>query len=345
MKHGYSLAACFAITAASSSIGTEAFAPTWPSLIVPLSRTSRNKNSPLVLSSSADEKNDRLEEKFGGFTVKQRLREEIESPFRQVRLFFFASSGVSAFVAFYFSALVAFKAYIGGYSDVPPLEDALQQVVINGVGTMGFGALALRELKIGKANLERIAKGGLLARLVVEPAVEGSARRTLKDYRRASRVIIAAGGSDYINRLAMSLCSDQLKDENTLPAALADVDIVIVPVLLGEDYKVVDSKAAWRNGVPGENDRNYDNSRADEIVAFPLGYGMWNDYLESDIDTAKGQGFDVLENGITITVKKNGRILRRATGLPPYGDFVSAMEVADGSRFGMPGDSERYGGQ
>lgn len=34
---------------------------------------------------------------------------------------------------------------------------------------------------------------------------------------------------------------------------------------------------------------------------------------------------------------------RRATGLPPYGDFIGAMEVADGSRFGMPGDSEIYG--
>jgi hypothetical protein len=34
----------------------------------------------------------------------------------------------------------------------------------------------------------------------------------------------------------------------------------------------------------------------------------------------------------------------RATGLPPYGDYIGAMEVADGSRFGMPGDSERYGG-
>ena len=43
-------------------------------------------------------------------------------------------------------------------------------------------------------------------------------------------------------------------------------------------------------------------------------------------------------------MKKNGRILRRATGLPPFGDMVGMMEVADGSKFGMIGDSERYGG-
>jgi len=286
-----------------------------------------------------------MDEKFGGFTVKQRLREEVESPFRKVRLAFFSFSGASAGVALYFSALAALKANMGGFADAIPIEDALQTCAINLGGVVGFGALALREVKAGKANLDRIAKGGLLARLVVEPAVEESSRRTLTDYRRASRVVIAAGGADYINRLAMSLCSDQLADENTLPGALLDVDIVVVPVLINDKFEAIESKAAWRNAEPGENDRNFETTRADEVIAFPSDFSMWNSYIKSDIETAQGQGFDVLSKGLTITVKKNGRILRRATGLPPFGDFVGMMEVADGSRFGMPGDSEKYGGQ
>jgi hypothetical protein len=262
-----------------------------------------------------------LGEKFGGFTVKQRLREEVESPFRKVRLAFFGFSSASAFVALYFSALAALKANIGGYTDSIPLDDALQTCAINAAGALGFGVLALREMKVGQANLERIAKGGLLARLGVEIAntttsssstsSSSSSRRTLGDYRRASRVIIAAGGSEYINKLALSLCSDQLSDVNTLPSALTGVDIVIVPVLLDKECKVVDVKSAWRNASPGPNDRNYDSARADEIVAFPVGFSTWNEYLKSDIETAKKQGFDVMVKGITITVKKNGRILRR----------------------------------
>ena len=262
-----------------------------------------------------------LGEKFGGFTVKQRLREEVESPFRKVRLAFFGFSSASAFVALYFSALAALKANIGGYADSIPLDDALQTCAINAAGALGFGVLALREMKVGQANLERIAKGGLLARLGVEIATtttslsstssSSSSRRTLGDYRRASRVIIAAGGSEYINKLALSLCSDQLSDVNTLPSALAGVDIVIVPVLLDNECNVVDVKSAWRNASPGPNDRNYDSARADEIVAFPVGLSTWNEYLKSDIETAKKQGFDVMDKGITITVKKNGRILRR----------------------------------
>ena len=245
--------------------------------------------------------------------MKQRLREEVESPFRKVRLAFFGFSSASASVALYFSALAALKANMGGFADSIPLDEALQTCAINAAGALGFGGLALREMKVGQANLERIAKGGLLARLGVEIAanISSSSRRSIGDYRRASRVIIAAGGSEYINKLALSLCSDQLSDVNTLPSTLAGVDIVVVPVLLDKECKVIDVKSAWKNASPGPNDRNYDSARADDVVAFPVGLSNWNDYLKSDVETAKKQGFDVLDKGITITVKKNGRILRR----------------------------------
>ena len=44
-------------------------------------------------------------ELFGGYTAKQRMREEIESPFRKVRLIFFGASTGSALLALYFSIL------------------------------------------------------------------------------------------------------------------------------------------------------------------------------------------------------------------------------------------------
>ena len=280
---------------------------------------------PALLSTpNNDNNNADLSQKFGGYTTKQRLREEVESPFRKVRLAFFGFSSISAATALYFSALTAVKANMGTYENIIPFDEAIVQVGINAAGAIGFGLLAARELKVGNANLARIAKGGLLARLVVTPAAEESSKQTLKEYRRASRVVIAAGGEDYINQLALSLCSDQLADENTLPSALLGVDIVIVPVLLNEECQFVDARSAWVNAKPSGDDRNFDSTRANEVIAFPNEYDFasWNEYLKSDIDTAKGQGFDILNKGITITVKKNGKILRRATGLPPYGDFV-----------------------
>jgi hypothetical protein len=69
--------------------------------------SSNCRRSSIILSSTPTP--DDLGEKFGGFTVKQRLREEVESPFRKVRLAFFAFSAASASVALYFSALAALK--------------------------------------------------------------------------------------------------------------------------------------------------------------------------------------------------------------------------------------------
>merc|ERR1712232_1181705 len=106
---------------------------------------------------------------------------------------------------------------------------------------------------------------------------------------------------------------------------------------------VGDTRAFWNNGVVAlpETDRNFDISRADSVVSFPTGSNAWGDYLESEIETARTQGYDVLKQGITLMVKKNGKILRRTTGLPSFGDLIGTMEIMDGSRFGMPGDSER----
>jgi hypothetical protein len=297
-----------------------------------------------------DSNNDFLNQPtFGGYTVKQRLREEVESPFRKVRLLLFGSLAGSALTALYFSALNTFKALAGGYTDAPPLDEALTSDAINIGGAVVCGLLAFREYKAGQSNLERIAHGGKLASLVVEPAVLGSKRKQLVEYRRAFRVLIAAGGQDYVSKLARSLAADQLKDANILPQRLLDVDVVVVPVLLKstdtEEIVVQDTRQFWKEVQPDrELDRDFDISRADQIIAFPIGNNQWTDYLQSEIETASNQGFDVIEKGITLTVKKNGRILRRVTGQPPLDSICTTMEVMDGSRFGMPGDSERYGG-
>ena len=307
------------------------------------------KTSPSPIGNSLNSNNDELAQKFGGYTVKQRLREEVESPFRKVRFLFFLSSAGSAFIALYFSALSALKASMGGYADAMPLDEALTNCGINFAGVAVCSYLAYRDYLAGQANLERIAKGGRLARLAINPAAKDMERsvRTLSEYRRGSRVLICAGGKNYIERICRSLNADQLNDTNTLPEAIEQVDVLVVPVLLSDTSGTItvgETKAYWRETQPEENDRNFDSTRSDNVIGFPRGNNQWQEYLDSEIQTATEQGFDVIEKGFTITIKKNGKVLRRATGMPNWGDLIGAMEVMDGSRFGMPGDSERYGG-
>ena len=281
------------------------------------------------------------DQKFGGYTVKQRLREEVESPFRTVRLYFFGFSTVSALVAFYFSLLTALKSY-SGFTDAPPMSEALESVGINVAAVAICGFLSYRDYQAGEVNLKRIAKGGALAKLVVTSP--DNTLTPLVDYRRKQRVLICAGGKEYVEELCRSLNADQLSDENTIPQALYNSEVVVVPVLLeGDGTRVGDTTNCWKETTPSEGDRSFDVTRAQDVVAFPRGNAQWANYLESEVETAKSQGFDVLKKGFIIVVKKNGKILRRATGLPPWGDLVSTMEVMDGSKFGMPGDDEKYG--
>lgn len=325
-------------------------APTTTSIIA------RRRSTPLFLADNNDSNNNSgnnnndqfLAEKFGGYTTKQRLREEIDSPFRNVRLFFFGSSAGSAGVALYFSALSVLKAKMGGFADAVPMDEALQNLGINAAGVLVCSALAFREYQTGETNLKRIAQGGALAALNLNPVVKqnnNNNRATMSDYRRTSRVLLAVGGKDYVQNLARSLNADQLSDENTIPQALAGVDMIVVPVLLGNDNKVGDTRSVWTSTTPVDGvDRNFDISRSDQILAFPASTSGWDDYLKSELEQATKQGFDYLSKGITISVKKNGKILRRATGQPQWGDFIAGMEVLDGSKFGMPGDSDKYGG-
>eukprot|EP00613_Pedinella_sp_CCMP2098_P061134 CAMPEP_0171978878 /NCGR_PEP_ID=MMETSP0993-20121228/254308_1 /TAXON_ID=483369 /ORGANISM="non described non described, Strain CCMP2098" /LENGTH=341 /DNA_ID=CAMNT_0012630883 /DNA_START=94 /DNA_END=1117 /DNA_ORIENTATION=- len=276
------------------------------------------------------------DELFGGFTAKQRLREEIESPFRKVRLFFFGSSAASALLALYFSVINAGKAYVGGWPDAPPLDDALGSCAINIGAFCVCAAITYNDVRRGEKSLTRIAKGGALAALVVSPASgDRGGRTTLTEYRREARVLIAAGGEEYVSVLTRSLM------QGGLASQLASVDLVIVPVLLERGgTSVGDARSSWAATAAEMVGEEAQVAAAAEVAAFPVGSEAWVAYLGSEIETAKTQGFDVLDKGITIAIKKNGRVLRRATGQPQWEGIVGTMEVMDGSKFGMPGDDK-----
>lgn len=304
------------------------------------------------LAFASSNNDDELQKTFGGYTAKQRLREEVESPFRTARLFFFGASTGSALVALYFSIFAAIKATVGGFPDAPSLDEALTSCAINAGAAIACGWLTYRDWQAGNTNLERIAQGGKLAKLQVRPMTEDSAKVVaLANYRRNARILVAAGGKDYIETLCRSLCADQKSDENTLARGLEASDVIVVPVLLlppqngNGEYGVGDTASTWLQSTPVEDqDRNWDVRRAERVVAFPRGAAAWAAYLRPELETAAvKQGFDVLSKGITIVVKKNGRILRRATGQPQFEGLIETMEVMDGSRFGMPGDDEKYG--
>ena len=224
------------------------------------------------------------------------------------------------------------KALAGGIADAP-LNDALSSVGVN-VLAVGVGAaIAWNYYQAGKADRKRLARVDALANLPLMPALalaglpaEGQTTR-FGDYRREARVMMCAGGAEYITNLAIELSADKGppgRRTGPLAAAVKAVDLIVVPILLDTPKAVADVRPAWRQVAPP-------GDRADAVVAFPQGYGAWADYLADEIATALKQNINPVAKGFTITFNKNGRILRRASGLPSWDAIISTMEVLDGT--------------
>ena len=254
------------------------------------------------------------------FTAKQRMREEIDSPFRKIRVVLFGFSTASALVALYFSLLTLCKSF-AGFSEVPPLETIAGDVAINVGAVLVCGFLTYRDVKAGEANLERIAQGGKLASLRVAPA-EGSSQKALGTLRNDKRLVIALGGEEYIRDLAQSVL--------TVAESLVRVDVAVVPVLIDSDDNVSVDKGRqlWREAQKDDAKA----SIADHFVHFPLLAAPWADYIAPEVATARSQNFDPVTKGLGIYVKKNGRILRRATGQPNWQQFIGTMDLMDGNK-------------
>ncbi|KAJ8613879.1 hypothetical protein CTAYLR_008679 [Chrysophaeum taylorii] len=275
-------------------------------------------SSPLLVRKSLNE------DDGTGYTPKQRLREEIDSPFRKIRVTFFGFSTASALVALYFSLLTLGKAAAGW--EGPSIDVAASDVAINVAAVSACGFLTYRDVKAGEANLERIAKGGQLASLRVAPA-DGTPTRALARYRQLKRVVVAAGGVDYVSELA--------RDVLAVASDLRRLNVVLVPVFL-DSRNIVDAdktRTIWRDA---QGTTSSSSSISDAVVSFPALSAPWAAYLDKEIETAKSQNIDPNAKGLGIYIKKNGRILRRATGQPDWPSFLGTMEVMDGSQFGKP---------
>lgn len=97
-------------------------------------------------------------------------------------------------------------------------------------------------------------------------------------------MLIAAGGAEYIEELVRSLNADQRAGKNTLPAAIAAADVMVVPVLLEsvqkESVVIGNAQVCYRGTASQPDDQNFDLTRADGVTAFPIGDSAWAEYLQ-----------------------------------------------------------------
>ena len=259
------------------------------------------------------------------FSQSTRLRGEVEDPFSKLRLFLWPALTAAAAIATYFGA-TSLLAEAAGLR--PASGDALQNLAIDLIGLGGTGFLWRQEAKKQEKQLQRIAAGAALASLRVQPL---SGEMSGKSIKLAELRSGRAGADDPFDELArrVVVCAAQeaslatcLESARASSRAIAEADLLVVPLLVvGSSIELPPpSMVVSAEGGGGV-----------EHLALPQGVGAWQDVFTSEIEQALTQDATSAERGLTLILKKNGRVGTRRLGLPDWPSLVGDVGARAGA--------------
>eukprot|EP01038_Epipyxis_sp_PR26KG_P004355 gene4355-6162_t len=283
---------------------------------------------------SSDDDNNELQS--NSYTQKQILKEETEAPFRKIRIFIYISllgaAGIGTVISL--TKLLAATLSPRGTDD---MFEIYSNLAINILGLPTIGYLWKRELDSQKSLLDRIQKGGSLAGLKVKLTGEnGDVVCKLSDLRRDrgndKRVVIVAAPKD--------LLKSSLVSSIEISADLTKNELLIVPleIIINDSNNISDFTLTGTslNALQSSNESTSESPKPSMVldhIGSPVALSSWNNVLKREIGVALKQQPDALSKGVTIIIKKNGKVGTRRFGVPIWEGLVD--DVALRSELGM----------
>jgi hypothetical protein len=257
-------------------------------------------------------------------TQNQRLREETEAPFAKLRLFawpvLFAGAGLGTFIA---STTLIAEA-IGSREAI---DGSALNLGIDIAAVISVGALWRNDVASRDTRLRRITAGSAIAALSVLCLADGTSR-PLKNLRvgrgeggDGMRVVIVAATEK-------ALCST-LRQAEELSPRLVESDLLLVPVLLDSSGATPRAEAPTAAMLT----RDSDAAAPREHLALPQALANWQDVLAIELQTALGQDATAADRGLTLVLKKNGRVGTRRLGSPDWDAML--LDVAARKQAGL----------
>jgi len=258
--------------------------------------------------------------------MRVKLKEEISSPFRKLRQFLYSGMGAAGF--------------IGTLTAVPQLifavQDKVQESIVSTGGNVAIdvGAIVLavvlwdRDSKAENIKLERYTKKEKLMSSQMSVSEKGEREKELsllpiqiqinEKNENATRIvsfgelqkkgkqniIIVAGKREFVTDAIISAKIEGADIFNSK-------ETYVVPVVLEDDQ--IEAALAKGFGAPKES------LMTAPYIGKPMQINVWEAYLKKETDLAILQGeVDIVKKGIVIAVKRNGRVIRRGVGIPPW---------------------------
>lgn len=233
------------------------------------------------------------------FTRKQIIKEEIEAPFRKVRLFLYTALFAAATIGSLITIIKLLAATTGARTE--DMQELYTNLGINLGGLPVIGFLYKRDIDAQRGLLERIQKGGQLAGLRMKISTEeGPLIVKLSDLRTdrgiEKRVVIVAASKE----LLQTSLQTSIKEAKNLIAN----DLMIVPLVInqiGDDYTL--TATSLESMIP-----DIPNIAEYQHLGLAMVIGSWNAVIKKELAVAIKQQPEALSKGVTIIIKKNGKV-------------------------------------
>ena len=269
------------------------------------------------------------------------LREEIESPFRKVRYFFYIASIGGCLTSLALSVARILAALSGINEDL--LQESLQNAGIDLAVLLLVAVFWKRDYEAQQSRLKRAAKGAEFAKLAIRGSAsllagDGGDAFLTEDYRRQQTVAALSGSSGTGTTMGDSTSAGKSSNKPiTIPLSALrrgrgiEKRVVIVaagkakirtvlqeaamqqlgPALLESDLIIVPVVLPQATAPLGLEKELLDQS----WIALPAGGGNWKAVLDDEAGQAASQGVNVDTDGFCIVLKKNGRVGQRTKGI------------------------------
>lgn len=310
----------------TTAVSSYLFHQTSPLQIRSYRHTQASLSTKLVSCSAFNSDQNELEDDSAApvYTQKQILKEETEAPFRPIRIYAYISllgaAGLSALIGM--TKILAY--YTGAQADLD-INSLYTNLAINLAGIPVLIYLWRRDLSARESKLNRISRGGNLASLKIkisspegdEDVVRLSDLRTNRGIEK--RVVIVASKKEQL--------LSSVQSSLPLSSSLYVNDLMIVPVIIDNTSGAMKVSVASLESLTGQQSTDPSKPPANtQHIGIPVGLSSWNDIIRDELSIALKQQPDAVDKGITIVIKKNGKVGTRRFGVPLWESLVGEVE-------------------
>ncbi|KAI7743595.1 hypothetical protein M8C21_000794 [Ambrosia artemisiifolia] len=242
-----------------------------------------------------------------------RIRSEVLTPFRSVRMFFYVAFIAQASLG----GLIAITQLIGALAN-PSRADAVADIA-KGLG-IDIGAAALfaflyyRENKIKNAQMARLSREENLSNLKLR--VDEKKIITVSEFRGLARLVILAGPSSFITK-AFEL-------SETFTEQLVERGVLVVPFC-------TDGNVPSFEFDENEEMKELTNKRRRLWQLVPVLTPDWSEWLDEQKKLANVSP----ESPVYLSLRLDGRVRGSGVGYPPWNAFVAQLPPVKGMWSGL----------